>query len=368
MHLKRVLVLDDDPTTVAALVGNLEVLGDQYIVESASGGTRALDKIRRYRHALAIVNLDRPEIDAWDLIKRIRVISPQTQLVLLIGHHTPAIEARMDELEISRSIPKPFSVKDLLIASQDALHSMEMPKRKLLAYSDACMDSIEMALMELRKQTGARYVMLADSMGLMLASDGDSGSIDMATILALVAGGFATAAEISRCLGDEGTKNLNFHDGGDWEIYSASLSNELCLILLFDKNTQSGRIGMVWLCAKQTMQILTDLIQQDSEHQPERRVSEQFKSTMQSEIDTLFTEVESAPTEVSIQAETSVDVPTTNYTVEPKTEPTKRSYDAPKTIPLREAQALGIIPEDLFVRKSQTPSKESEENPGTQSE
>jgi CheY-like chemotaxis protein len=368
MQFNRVLVLDDDPTTIATLAGNLESLGDQYIVESAGSGARALEKVQRNRYALVIADLDIPEMDAWQLIKRIRVISPQTQLILLVGHPTPALEARIKEHEVSRSITKPFSAKDLLNAAFEALQALEMPKRNLLAYSDACMDSIETALMDLRKQTGARYIMLADAMGLMIASDCDSGSIDMATVLALVAGGFATAAEISRCLGDENTKNLNFHDGSDWEIYSASLSNEICMILLFDKKTQSGRIGMVWLCAKQTMQTLTELINQDVELQPESRMSEQFKSTMKAEIDTLFSEIEEKQPEAASNAFTNVDESTTKYSVEAKTEPAKRRYEAPKTIPIKEAQALGIIPEDLFVKKPQAPPQEVEEQPGTHSE
>ena len=368
MQLKRVLILDDDPTTVAALIENLEYLGDSCIVESASDGARALEKIQRSKHALAIADIDRPEMDIWELIKRARVISPQTQMILLTGYLTPTIGAKISELEPFRTITKPFSEKDLLNAVLDALQALETPKHHTISYSDACMDSIEVALTDLRKQTGARYVMLADAMGLMIASDGDSGSIDMATVLALVAGGFATAAEISRCLGDENTKNLNFHDGGDWEVYSASLSNELCLILLFDKNKQSGRIGMVWLCAKQTMQILIDLIQKDSKSQPESRVSEQFKSTMKAEIDTLFTEMEEKLPEIALNASTNSDESTTKYAVEAKPEPAKRRYDAPKTIPLNEAQALGIIPENLFVKKPPVSSEELDDQSGTQSE
>ena len=347
MQIRRVLVVDDDPETVAALAENLERLGDQYIIESASSGARALAKIQHQKYALVITDLYMPEVDGWELIKRIRIISPQTQLILITGYLSPDVEAKAKEFDIFSCIAKPFLGRDLVSAASEALQELKAPSRKITSYSDQCLESIGIELIDVAEKTSARCVMLADAKGSLIAHEGDSGGIDMATLLALVAGGFATAAEISRCLGDEHAKNLNFHEGSSWEIYSVSLSNEMCLILLFDKKARSGRIGMVWLYAKRTIQTLTELISTETATQVEDHLSEEFKSALSSEIDLLLNGGDVADGKMEAKPSSQV-------------EKAAEKPDNQKTIPLIEAQALGIIPTDLLADNPQSESNEEE--------
>ncbi|MCJ7567519.1 MAG: response regulator [Anaerolineales bacterium] len=360
MQLQRVLVVDDDPETVAALAENLECLGDQYIIESASSGVRALVKVQHHRYALVITDLYMPEVDGWELIKRIRITSPQTQLILITGYLSPDIEAKAREFDIFRCLAKPFMGRALLSAASEALQELEAPSRKIVSYSVNCLDAIETALIELAHNTGARCVMLADAKGSLIACEGDSGGIDMATLLALVAGGFATAAEISRCLGDQQAMNLNFHEGSSWEIYSASLSDKICLILLFDKKAQSGRIGMVWLYAKRTIQTLIDFIKEDTSYQVQDHVSEDFKTSLSSEIDLLFIEGEKADGEVEAKSSLRSEKIAEKQALKTPLETMLTKLENHKTIPLIEAQALGIIPTDLLADNLQTDINEED--------
>jgi CheY-like chemotaxis protein len=347
MQTRRVLIVDDDPTTVAGLVANLEYLGDEYIIESADCGERALEKVQKSNYALVITDLFMPGIDGWELIKRLRIVSPQTRLILITAYPPDDIERKSNEFNVFRFLAKPFPPKLLIEAAHEALQGPDSTKTSFRGYSDACLEALSERLAELRLNIGARCVVLADATGQLIAREGYSEGIDLATLLALIAGGFATAAEMARCLGDTQALNLHYHEGTDWDIYAASLSAEICLVMLFDKKSQqSSRIGMVWLFAKRTIVGLLEMIKSDQNHQASAEVGEEFKHSLSAEIDTLIQEgdwqvySESDPAAAAQEAA----APIQDDAISAQDE----SISEHETIPLTEARARGLIPRDLY--------------------
>lgn len=354
MQSKRVLVVDDDPKIIAALTANLGYLGDEYIIESSDNATDAIAKIQNNKYILVITDIYMPGVDGWELIKRIRIISPKTQIILLTGYQTPEVESKAKEFKITHCIAKPFRGRVLLNAAFEALRVAEAPTRSILGYSDDFLDSIQKALVELRQKTGARCIMLADAKGSLISHEGQSSGIDIASLLALVAGEFATAAEISRCLGDKHALNLNFHEGSDWDFYSTSILNELVMILLFDRKTQQSRIGMVWLFARQTMEAISDYIRADAESHVDTSINDEFKLDLVAELDHYLGEKPEGvgDTETTQEKEMS----DSHEEFEPGTE-------RQQAITINEAQALGIIPSDMDFQISETDLDHDDDEP-----
>lgn len=349
MQTRRVLIVDDDPTTVAGLVANMEYLGDGYMIESADSGERALEKIKKSNYALVITDLFMPGIDGWELVKQIRIISPKTRLILITAYPPEDFEHRADELNVDRFLAKPFPTKVLIEAAQQALQSLDAGTGQFHRYSDSCLESLSGQLAELRSNIGARCVVLADSSGQLIAREGYSEGIDLATLLALVAGGFATAAEMARCLGNEQALNLHFHEGTDWDIYATSLSSNICLVVLFDKKSQqSSRIGMVWLFAKRTIHSLLKTIETDKADAGSLSVDEEFKQDLSAEVDTLFQEEK-----WQVYTDPSSSRSPQGTGKPPGERPAAKidfAQSGNETMPLREARARGLISHDLFTQ------------------
>ncbi len=89
----RILVVDDSEIIREMLASFLGTLG--YVVDVAADGQSALDKFLIFRYQLIISDLQMPRIDGLALLKQIKAIAPETQVIILTGHATldSAVEA-----------------------------------------------------------------------------------------------------------------------------------------------------------------------------------------------------------------------------------------------------------------------------------
>ncbi len=109
----RVLVIDDDPLVRDLLARMLSESGG-FETEVASDGVDGLDKIRNGEFDVIFTDLAMPRLDGMDLLRRCRVISPSTPVVVITGvSATEAAVAAMRE-GASDFITKPFKVDKIL--------------------------------------------------------------------------------------------------------------------------------------------------------------------------------------------------------------------------------------------------------------
>jgi DNA-binding response OmpR family regulator len=112
--VRRVLVVEDDPDIVELLVHYLS--RDGWEVEAIDNGRRALDRIRRNRFDLVILDLQLPERDGLSVCAEIRR-EPQTRGVPVVMLTARGDEAdRIVGLEMGADdyVVKPFSPKELV--------------------------------------------------------------------------------------------------------------------------------------------------------------------------------------------------------------------------------------------------------------
>lgn len=109
--MKKILVVDDEPTLVATLKYNLEREG--YAVETAADGERAVDVARAVHPDLIILDIMLPGLDGLQVC---RILRRDTEAPILL------LTAKVDEvdkvvgLELGADdyVTKPFSMRELM--------------------------------------------------------------------------------------------------------------------------------------------------------------------------------------------------------------------------------------------------------------
>ncbi|MFH1654136.1 MAG: response regulator [Pseudomonadota bacterium] len=96
MEKKKILVVDDDEIVILAYKRELEELG--YDVITVMNGFDAVEIIKKEAIPLVFVDLILPRMNGVEICKKIKEISPSTQVVLVSGHPTEVREFQKDFL------------------------------------------------------------------------------------------------------------------------------------------------------------------------------------------------------------------------------------------------------------------------------
>ncbi len=288
MTAKHILIVDDEPRVATSLGGVLEHTNQEYDVSIVHSGEEALEILDHSSIDLLITDLRMPGISGLDLIRWVRASSPQTRTILITAYSSDETRAEARRLEIYRYITKPFDVGDFIRIVQEALRGVAISQPGLTILSDESFEAIVHQLDDLRRNVGARCIFLADMQGQRLAEVGNTEGLDAATLLSLLAGGFATSGELARQFGSGQAINLNFHEGSRHEIYSANVGQALFLIMIYDRQVQASRIGIVWFYTQQAIESLLSVISTTEASAPERSLDVGFGDSLKAEMDTLF--------------------------------------------------------------------------------
>lgn len=108
----KILVADDDNDLRATIVDALSSAG--FLVEEASNGSEAIDKIRASQYDIAIVDMVMPRLTGLEVLSEIKKISPWTKIIFVTAFATidNAVEAM--KRGASDYIKKPFRLWELL--------------------------------------------------------------------------------------------------------------------------------------------------------------------------------------------------------------------------------------------------------------
>jgi predicted regulator of Ras-like GTPase activity (Roadblock/LC7/MglB family) len=165
---------------------------------------------------------------------------------------------------------------------------MVVSEKGLLILSDERFNAITKCLSNLRFETGAQCILLADIVGQLIAEVGLTEGLDITTLVSLLAGGFATTFEMSKHLGEKAAFNLNFHEGAAYDIYSANVGDELFLTLISDRRVQTSRIGMVWLYTKRAIRELLEITATSEMMKANQVFDAGFSASLSDTLDSLF--------------------------------------------------------------------------------
>ena len=132
---KSVLIVDDDPQTLASM---REVLSDEFHLSYATSGMQALDAAKRVNPGLILLDIRLPDIDGLEVCKRLKADSATESIPIIFVTSLSETSIGVEGFEAGAVdfITKPI-IPELVIARVKSHLSLVQVDRLLSAYNDA---------------------------------------------------------------------------------------------------------------------------------------------------------------------------------------------------------------------------------------
>ncbi len=110
---KKVLIVDDEPDTLELVKLVLESGGFETLL--AASGTQALEQIERTRPDLVLLDIMMPDIDGWDVFRKIKEKDPKIPVAILTAKAQNIDRLLgLHVLKADDYITKPFGKNELI--------------------------------------------------------------------------------------------------------------------------------------------------------------------------------------------------------------------------------------------------------------
>jgi DNA-binding response OmpR family regulator len=107
----RALLVDDDPIMVGILGGALRQTVRR--VDEATDGGRAIELFAAHKHSVVVLDLNIPEVHGLEVLRRIHLTEPRTQVIIVTGFASKEIAIEALNLHAFSLLEKPFSIDRL---------------------------------------------------------------------------------------------------------------------------------------------------------------------------------------------------------------------------------------------------------------
>jgi UDP-3-O-[3-hydroxymyristoyl] N-acetylglucosamine deacetylase len=122
---RKVLIVDDEERVVQSIVGVLEDEG--FRVAKAKSGEEAIKVFQQEEPDVTLLDIWMPGMDGMEVLKRLKWIAPECQVIMISGHATISTAMTAVKLGAFDFIEKPLSLDVLLMTIRRALdHQKEL--------------------------------------------------------------------------------------------------------------------------------------------------------------------------------------------------------------------------------------------------
>ena len=125
--MKKILVVDDEPSIVTLLTFNLEKEG--YQVASATDGLDGLQLALSESFDFIILDVMLPSLDGIEIMKRLRQEKVETPILILTAKDDPIDRILGLEIGADDYLAKPFSPREVIARMKAIFRRME-PRRQ----------------------------------------------------------------------------------------------------------------------------------------------------------------------------------------------------------------------------------------------
>lgn len=124
--MNKILVIDDEAAIVNGLIKMLTSWG--YEAKASLSGLHGVKYLQSEQFDLVITDMRMPDINAIDLIKRVKLLSPEIKIIILSGSLAELNTSEIEALNIFKLLEKPISQRELKAAVHEALGMPEFKK------------------------------------------------------------------------------------------------------------------------------------------------------------------------------------------------------------------------------------------------
>ena len=144
--LQRVLVIDDEQTTLSMLRLLLGALG--YTVLTADSGEKGLEIFNAEKPPLVLTDIRMPGLDGLEVLKRLKRLDAHAEVIVITGHGDMELAIRALQSEASDFINKPIQKQALEVALHRAQEKIKI-RKQLDQYTHHLEDKVKEATAEL---------------------------------------------------------------------------------------------------------------------------------------------------------------------------------------------------------------------------
>lgn len=138
MAYERVLLVDDEEEFISVLSERMETRGIK--VDTAASGKEALKKVEEGSYDAIILDLQMPEMDGIETLKRLQSKNPDLQIILLTGYATLEKGIEAVKLGAMDFLEKPADIHKLMEIIKEASN------RKMMLVEKRAEDEIKKIL------------------------------------------------------------------------------------------------------------------------------------------------------------------------------------------------------------------------------
>jgi two-component system cell cycle response regulator CtrA len=109
--MMRVLLVEDDATAARGIAMVAKSVGA--VTDIVDSGAEALDLVRRYDYDIVLLDLMLPDMDGYDVVRRMRAARIEVPVLILSGLSRPDAKVKGLGLGADDFITKPFDVAEL---------------------------------------------------------------------------------------------------------------------------------------------------------------------------------------------------------------------------------------------------------------
>lgn len=174
--MKETILLVDDEQGIRTVMG-LSLRDAGYNVITVASGEEALQLFAERPIPIVITDIRMPGMNGLDLLKHIKILAPETEVILISGHADLEMAIQGLKLEASDFITKPIDDDLLHISLKRALERIAM-RNKLKEYTsnlEKMINEKSAQLVEAERQLAARQVVDGFAFGLHTLGSSMSG-------------------------------------------------------------------------------------------------------------------------------------------------------------------------------------------------
>lgn len=137
----RILLAEDDEPLAAFLCKGLQA--ESYTVDAASDGEQAQRLAEQQEYDLVILDVNLPQRDGLEVLKRVRAVKPTVPVILLTARNQVRDRAQGLDLGADDYLTKPFSFSELAARIRALLRRGGQPRDLVIRIDDLELDRVE---------------------------------------------------------------------------------------------------------------------------------------------------------------------------------------------------------------------------------